>query len=179
MTMICKILDNDVLTKTYTIQFPDEEIRRYKHNVNRNLFVGELSTGPGEELDIYYFKFISDLEVEMELAQSSVTIKGYVLVQLRGAGKVSDSAHRLVCWAWNGEFPNTHHVDHLDGRKYNNMPGNLQAVPAVVNTFRAYANYQESDQALKYKNFVINEFVKCKDPQEMLELMKAVIEDQE
>jgi hypothetical protein len=115
----------------------------------------------------------------MELAQSSVTIKGYILVQLRGVDKVSDSAHRLVCWAWNGEFPTSYHVDHIDGRKYNNRPDNLQAVPAIVNTFRAYSNYQESDQALKYKNFVINELVKCKDPEEMLKLMKAVIEDQE
>jgi hypothetical protein len=177
MTMICKILDNDILSKIYTLKFPNGEIRRYNHNVNRNLFVGELSTGPGENLDIYYFKFISDLEVEMELAKSSITIKGYILVQLKGVSKVSDSAHRLVCWSWNGEFPNTHHVDHIDGKKYNNIPSNLQAVPAVVNTFRAYSKYEKSDQALKYKNFVINEFIKCKNSTEMLELMNAVIND--
>lgn len=177
--MMCKILNNDVLTKTYTIEFPDGSIRDYRHNVNRNLFVGKESTGVDESLDIYYFKLISDRKIELELAKSSITIKGYVMVQLRDVAKVSDSAHRLVCWSWNGDFLTAYHVDHIDGNKQNNLPENLQAVPAVVNTFRAYSKYQGSGQEVKYKNFVINEFIKSRTPEEMLELMKAVIDDQE
>ena len=176
--MICKILDNDVLTKTYKLKFPDGRIDYYRHNSNRNIFVGKNSKGPGELLDMYYFKFISDLEIELELAESSITIKGYVLVKLRGVDKVSDSAHRMVCWSWNGDFLTSYHVDHLDGNKLNNTPSNLQAVPAIVNTFRAYKNYNDTDQSVKYKNFVINEFIKAKSPEEMLELMEHILKDQ-
>jgi len=176
--MICKILNNDVLTQTYKLEFPDGRIAEYKHNTNRNIFVGNNCTGPGKDLDMYYFKFISDLKVELELAESSVTIKGYVLVKLKGVSKVTDSAHRMVCWSWNGKFLTKFHVDHINGDKLNNTPDNLQAVPAIVNTFRAFFNYQHTGQSIKYKNYVINELVKANTAEEMLELMKAVIADQ-
>ena len=162
--MICKIKDKDVITQTYTLEFPNGRVAEYRHNVNRNIFVGRNSTGPGDELDIYYFKFISDLKIDLEIAESSVTIKGYVLVKLRGVDKVTDSAHRMVCWSWNGSFLTKLHVDHINGDKKDNRPENLQAVPAIVNTFRAFINYQHTGQAIKYKNYekpIKRRIIKC------------------
>ena len=85
----------------------------------------------------------------------------------------------MVCWSWNGEFPTSYHVDHIDGQKLDNRPEKLEAVPAIVNTFRAYVNYYTGDRARTYKNYVINEFDKAKTPEQLLELMRAIINDQD
>ncbi len=172
--MKCKYTKLDEMT--YKIQFPDGE-RLYKKNVGRNCMVGEKSYGEGQTVDIYYFDELSQTTIDLELANSTKTIDGYILVTLKNFKERSaELAHRMVCWSWNGAFPNDYEVDHINGNKSDNSPTNLQAVPPAVNAFRALKNYGYGDEAWKkYNDILISHFSKVKNPGEYLRMFQDII----
>jgi hypothetical protein len=161
---------------TYEIQFPEGK-RLYKKNVGRNCMVGEKSYGDAESLDIYYFNEVSQTMIDLELATSSINYEKYVVVNVKGAkDRFTEYAHRIVCWSWNGPFPNDYEVDHINGNKSDNSPSNLEAVPPIVNAFRALKNYGYGDEAWKkYSDILIGHLSKAKNPRELIKMMEDVI----
>jgi hypothetical protein len=161
---------------TYEIHFPEGK-RLYKKNVGRNCMVGEKSYGHGNSVDIYYFSEISQTMIDLELAKSTPGLGDYIIVTLKGVkGKDSEYAHRIVCWSWNGPFPNNYEVDHINGNKHDNVPSNLEAVPNVVNAFRALKNYgYGSENWEKRMEDLTKHISKAQNPGEVLRMMEAVI----
>lgn len=65
---------------------------------------------------------------------------GYAQVGLRSMGRRATVAvHLLVARAFLGPAPDGHEVDHVDGNKANNRFSNLEYLPPLENTRRAFA----------------------------------------
>lgn len=66
---------------------------------------------------------------------------GYLGINVR-QGQINRSVkvHSLVAQAFLGPRPDGYTIDHLDGDKSNNTPGNLQYVPQAVNVQRHYSS---------------------------------------
>ncbi|MBN9520678.1 HNH endonuclease [bacterium] len=74
------------------------------------------------------------------ILNGSVTKDGYRQVSVRGPGrKRVASVHRLVASAFHGRPPAGHVCNHLDGRKLNNLPSNLEWVTPAANVRHAAA----------------------------------------
>jgi len=69
-----------------------------------------------------------------------VSERGYYLVHLRLGGKrYGRATHRLVADAWLGPPPAGLEVNHIDGNKLNNAPGNLEYITRGENIRHAYS----------------------------------------
>lgn len=63
--------------------------------------------------------------------------QGYRQVKL-GACKTVHRVHQLVAWAFNSPQPVGTVVNHIDGNKLNNTPGNLEYITNSENVKHAY-----------------------------------------
>lgn len=76
-------------------------------------------------------RFVRDRVLKQHTSQGYARVK----VNLRGIG-----VHRLVALAFIGPVPDGKVLDHLNGKKLDNRPENLEYVTAVENTRRAHRN---------------------------------------
>lgn len=69
----------------------------------------------------------------------SVPYNGYRKVTLRvpGVGKVSINTHQLIWLVTKGTYPYGMCINHIDGNKLNNAPGNLELVTPKENVHHA------------------------------------------
>lgn len=63
--------------------------------------------------------------------------EGYLQLKLGGVNRLY-SVHQLVAWAFNGPQPEGTVVNHIDGNKLNNTPGNLEYISNSANVHHAY-----------------------------------------
>jgi hypothetical protein len=140
--MKCKILNDDNISKIYTVQFPDNTTGVYHKNIGRNCFVGKKSDKYGI-VDVYYFsKLLSD-SVELEPVQFFISENGYTNVIMRSVEKESTEwLHKIVAFSWCEKPVGSRgiylEVDHINSDKQDNRPENLRYLSPLVNSFKEW-----------------------------------------
>lgn len=169
--IVCKVKDFDSVANIYSLEFPNGKIKEYHYNKGKQVLVGKNSCG--KNIDIYNFSRKGDTKLEIEEVDFSI-VRGYAEVDLNNPHK--DYAHRIVCYSWNGAFNWNYHVDHKNNNKLDNRPKNLEAVPPIINTFRAYCDFPD-DRHQKYFMDQLEKDISGKSGKEILDIFDSLKKD--
>ena len=136
-------------------------------NGNYSLLVGKNSFRIGDSLDIYYKEGSLDLTEKnvytFEVAESryyvdprTQNVTDYVEVRTSKDSSYFNFVHLIVSFSFRNiqecynpfymKYSKYFTVDHINGKKYFNHSCNLETVPAVINIYRAYKNYQDKSK---------------------------------
>ena len=157
--------------KQYTLVF-QRELKERIFRVNNEYLIGKNSFNE-KNIECFLIKNEDSEYIYLKQADFYINKTGYIIIKTDAK---EFSFHSMVVFSWgdkNGNFYNAGmEIDHNNGKKFDNRPGNLEIVFSSQNLARAYINEYKTS-----KNFLFEKLNSFSSEKEMSEFKKEISND--